>query len=128
VRLDIVVVRVECRNTAALGTSMVDQLLEQLLDVLARKATSVLEESTESGLVDSLPASDVLAVIVPFVVVQAQGGAEEASQLETDVGAVAAAVAVDALSRDTKSKGGRSEESGEMHSEPELLLGGSSSV
>lgn len=125
-RLDIVVARVERRNTAALGASMVDQLLEQLLDVLARKATGVLEESTESGLVESLPASDVLAVVIPLVVVQALGGLEEASQLETSVGAVAAAMAVDALGRDTKSKDSRSDESSELHSESYLLVGDNS--
>lgn len=104
---------------------MVNQLLEQLLDVLARKATGVLKESTESGLVQSLPASDMLAVVIPLVVVQALGGLEEASQFEPNVGAVAAAVAVDALGRGAKSKDGGSEESGELHSELHLLVGDS---
>lgn len=49
VRLLVVVTGEEGRNTAAFATAMVNQLLEKPLDLLARKAASILEESTEAS-------------------------------------------------------------------------------
>lgn len=99
---DIIITRIKGGNAAAFGASMVNQLLKQSLDLSAREATSVLEECTESRSTQAFPASNVLSVLVPSIVVKALRVPEEVGQFESDIGAVAAAVAVNALGRDAK--------------------------
>lgn len=75
----VVVLGKESRDTSTLGTAMVDQLLEETLDLFARKTAGSLEKSAETTTALGLPAGNLLSVLVPAVVIKPTSLASEPS-------------------------------------------------
>ncbi|KAF7588993.1 hypothetical protein BBP40_004924 [Aspergillus hancockii] len=111
VGIDVVVLRIEKRDTSATLASVIAQLLQQIRDGLSRQTSGLLWEGAEARAAHALLAGDAVAVVVPAVGIDVFDVVDEGGQLEANVRAVGAAFAVDSLAFDTEgAQGGDHEE------------------